>query len=150
MMRFLFLNCIQCLLVFIFLHCHRGLGSTKTEAFRSSYGRVGEVRAHLAKSIPIVALTATASLVMRTMIEEKINLKNPVSIIKSPEKKNIRYSVIKTPPKQGLDAIFAPLVEELKKKGKEMERVIIFCRSHRHCRELYALFPTTALNCGTP
>lgn len=118
-------------------HCHRGLGS---QAFRSTYGRVGEVRSHLAKHIPIVALTATASLAVRDMIEEKINLENPISIIKSPEKKNIRYSVMKTPPKQDLDAIFAPLVEEVKRKGKEMERVIIFCRSHRHCRELYALF----------
>ncbi|KAJ8050124.1 hypothetical protein HOLleu_03200 [Holothuria leucospilota] len=118
----------------------RGLGSKLTQAFRSSYGRLGEVRSHLAQSIHIVALTATASVTVRMAIAEKVNLKNPDLVIKSPEKQNVRYSLIKINKQQNLNVVFGPLITELKKEGMDMERVIIFCRSHRHCRELYALF----------
>lgn len=65
------------------------------KAFRSYYGKLNEVRSHLPTRMPFMALTVTASLAVRKTIEEKINLYNPLTILKSPEKVNIRYSVVK-------------------------------------------------------
>ena len=108
------------------------------KAFRSYYGKLNEVRSLLPKYTPLVALTATASLSIRKIIEERLNLHDPVTILKSPEKLNIRFSVVKLSQHSTFEVIFACIIEELEKKRKEMERIIVFCRSHRHCREMYS------------
>lgn len=88
--------------------------------------------------MPLVALTATASLSVRETIEEKLNLRNPITVLKSPEKVNIRYSVIKPAKGQDVHLVFTSILEELERKERGMERIIVFCRSHKHCRELYS------------
>lgn len=121
---------------FISFFC-RGVGSAKVRAFRSYYGKLNQVRSHLPKRIPFVALTATASLAVRKTIEEKMNLYNPLTFLKSPEKFNIRYSVVKLQG-QDIESFFSGIIEELVKRENDMERIIVFCRSHRNCREMYS------------
>ncbi|KAJ8034181.1 hypothetical protein HOLleu_20910 [Holothuria leucospilota] len=102
-----------------------GLGSEQSQAFRSLYGRLGDVTSHFAQSTPIVALSATASMTVRMAIAEKNNLKNPDSVIKSPQQQNIRYPLMKINKHQNLNVILILSLQN-KKEGMDMERVIIF------------------------
>ena len=108
-------------------------------AFRSSYGRLSELRSLLPSSVPMVALTATATFDVRVEITTSLGMMDAAFIIESPEKTNIRYSVVKM--KERDPAIqFSWLIKELQTKEHETERVIIFCGSHRQCRELHRTF----------
>ena len=94
-------------------------------AFRSSYGRLSEVRSLLPSSVPLVALTATATFDVLMEITSSLGMKDAAFITESPEMTNIRYSVVKI--KESDPAIlFNWLIRELQTKEHETERVITF------------------------
>ncbi|XP_071949811.1 ATP-dependent DNA helicase RecQ-like [Antedon mediterranea] len=130
-------------------HCIEKWGHTvggESVPFREHYARIGELRSILPMSVPMIALTATASKKTRATIINDLHMKVPVLVDLGVNKPNIRYTVIKT--KQGfrdvdaLFSIFVPIIEELKIKKIEASRTIVFCRRRSHCRDLYEMFMT--------
>ena len=75
-----------------------------------------------------MALTATASSRTQHVIQDSLCMYNCYTIIKIPNKHNIKYSV-RLKPDQLLDA-FMPIVNGLQKKGRDADKYIIFCRSY--------------------
>lgn len=118
------------------MYFHRGSSSGDTKVFRSAYGKLGEVRSKLRSSVPVVALTATATKKVRHSVAESLGLRNFLPISKSPEKDNIKHSVFKT----HSNTIFAWLLADLKANGASCERYIIYCQSKKVVSDLYATF----------
>ena len=78
-----------------------------------------------------MALTATATKTTRRHVISTLGMHKPVTVLQSPEKTNLKYSVIKTKNRaEDMEEVFAPLVEEIKKKRKFTDRTIIFCHTY--------------------
>ena len=60
-------------------------------------------------------------------------MKNPKVVNLSPNKSNIKLCVSKLDGNEELDKIFTSLIEDLKSKGLEMKKTIIYCRSITAC-----------------
>ena len=84
-----------------------------------------------------MALTATASVQLRSSIIKTLGMNNIAIIAVSPDKHNIKYSVV---PFSSLKESFASHIQEIAKKGTEMGRSIIFCPTLDDCVSLYMLF----------
>lgn len=114
--------------------------SGKVEAFRSCYSHLAELRSLVPRSVVMMALTATASPDMRKTIESSLGMSDAVTLIAvSPERTNIKYSVVNTHAKDP-QVQYGWLMKELEIHGQATPKVIIFCQSHRYCRELHAAF----------
>ncbi|OBI90040.1 RecQ family ATP-dependent DNA helicase [Mycobacterium asiaticum] len=61
--------------------------------FRPDYRRLADVFARLGPSIPIIALTATASVVVRRDIVDRLGLRDPAIIVGSFDRPNLRLRV---------------------------------------------------------
>lgn len=61
--------------------------------FRPDYRRLGEVFRRLGAAIPIVALTATASVVVRRDIVDRLGLRDPVVVVTSFDRPNLHLAV---------------------------------------------------------
>ena len=64
------------------------------EIFREWYGRLGQLRSLLPSSTPVLALTATATKDVRNKITSKLQMQGCTLIEASPDRPNIRYSVV--------------------------------------------------------
>ena len=84
-----------------------------------------------------MALTATATKILRFVVSKTIGLQNPYIITLSPCKKNLKYSVSKF---DTLDTSFEVLVTKLRHERANMPRVIIYRRSFEDCSNVYLLF----------
>lgn len=102
--------------------------------FRSTLSRIGEVRSIIPRGTPCIALTATATKLLRSKIIEIIGLQNPQIIAVSPCKANIMYSVSKF---VSVETSFGPLLEQIKKLGVSLPRTIIYCRRYEDTSSLY-------------
>jgi len=96
---------------------------------------LGEVWSLIPESVHIMALTATATKKSRRDICKVLSMRNVSVIAVSPNKSNIKYSVIQKP--ASLEEVFAPLVERVKQKRTNMDRTIVFCRSHDATSMIY-------------
>ena len=85
----------------------------------------------------VMALTATASVQLRSSIFKTLGMNNAAVIAVSPDKHNIEYSVL---PFSSLKEIFGSYIQDVAKKGTEMGRLIIFCPTLDDCATLYLLF----------
>jgi len=85
-----------------------------------------------------MALTATATSDTRKAICKSLNLSNPVMILKSPEKSNIVYKVIRKT--MSMEETLLPLVEELRSNRLRTKKTIIFCRTHEDTSHIYLFF----------
>ena len=108
------------------------------DVFREWYGRIGQLRSLLPSSTPVLALTATATNDIRNKIISKLQMQPCTLIEESPDRPNIRYSVVSV--KNDLMVTFGWLVDSLKKQRTSQDRVVIFCRSLHTCASLYKLF----------
>ena len=84
----------------------------------------------------MMALTSLATKSTRDDVCELLGMINPVIFSHIPSKKNLKYLVIKKG--YSLEDTFAPLVEELRRKRQQMDRVIIFCREIMTCADIYS------------
>ncbi len=75
--------------------------------FRPEYRRLGEIR-QLFPSVPIVALTATASPKVRADIIRLLNLRKPLIKVCSARRNNLHYSMLRRP-KDSLPAVLKAL-----------------------------------------
>jgi ATP-dependent DNA helicase RecQ len=101
--------------------------------FRPEYRRIASVRA-LHPTVPILALTATATQRVRDDIERFLELRDPQRFVGSFNRPNLRYSVL---PKHGVVGQLVPWVQERSK-----ESGIVYAQSRdtveRLARELQA------------
>jgi len=98
---------------------------------------MSEIRSIVSSNVTFMAMTATASKVLRQKATEVIGLVNPKVIAVSPCKENIMYTVSDF---VFIDESFATLLEELKSKLTLMDRTIIYCRGLNYCSDLYRYF----------
>lgn len=85
-----------------------------------------------------MALTATATKTSRRDICKKLGMVNPFILSQSPNKQNIKYSIVKKD--EEIEDTFAPLLEELKINRENTERTIIFCRMYDSTGRIYCYF----------
>lgn len=69
-------------------------------------------------------------------------MKDCVQLITVPNKQNIRFSVSSVDP-DDLETSFQWLIDDLKSKKRNTQKVLIFCRKRAHLRELYETFHDT-------
>ena len=120
------------------------------------FANLGDI-ASLLPSIHTMALTATATISTRKAVCRSLGMKKPVIISESPNKINIVYKV--TPNVKDVEDAFEPVVNEILRHRKAMDRVVIFCRSYDDSTLIYHFFrsklgknlsdssPTTAVGC---
>ena len=89
-----------------------------------------------------MALTATATSTLRKKVERSLGMSEPVLIVKSPDKSNIRFSCLETKKKMHR-ALFSAILDEIRLMRTNLPRIIIYCKNKTHCGELYTLFETS-------
>ena len=93
----------------------------------------------VSSSVPIVALTATATLKTRETIIKSLCMQNLVLIIEMPRRDNIKLNVVVLNVKD-IFKTFEWKLTELLEKGAESDRTIIYCRTKQQCNTLYGQF----------
>lgn len=114
----------------------------KKAAYRPSYGKLGELRSLAGPHVPIVALTATASLDTRNMILNDLCMKNSYQLVIDPDKRNIKYCVVHAK-SDDICHNFEWLINLLRTHGPSMPRMIIFFRQIKHISEVYEHLETS-------
>ena len=109
--------------------------------FRQSYSKLASLQSFFTSTVPFVALTATASTSTRLKICKSLNMIEPVIITTSPNRINLRYSVIHV--EESIVSRFTWLLEELRMEQSNATRTVVFCRSIASCASLYRLFDFT-------
>ena len=109
------------------------------DAFRSDYARLAEIRSILKSNTPFIGLTATATEEVRKTIIKDLAMKDCVQLITVPNKENIRFSVSSVDI-DDLAKSFDWLINELKSKQRNTQKVLIFCRKRAHVKDLYETF----------
>ena len=115
-----------------YYHQHRG------SDFRKEFSKHGDLRGFFPIRLRIMSLTATASTATRENVSRLLGMYDPVMIVRSPDKPNIRYTVIEK--EQEMEEVFAPVVEELLKNRNESEKTIIFGQTYNDFNHLYLYF----------
>ena len=84
-----------------------------------------------------MALTATSNLATRRMVIRSLEMHGCYIKAQNPNKPNIRYMVAEKP--SDLMKMIKPLVDEVREKGHEADRCIIFCRTYNDNSEIFQL-----------
>ena len=88
-------------------------------------------------NVHIMALTATATRSLREEMTSLLGMISPYIIVRSPDKVNIRYTVMKI---GSYDKFFQHILKELQIKRTFLPRIIIFCKHKADCGKLYTYF----------
>lgn len=88
----------------------------------------------------MIALTATASSLTKSVTLDMLLMKKPYEIKDSPNKLNITYAVEYLAQDADLQDYFGWLIDELKLKQEETTRTIIYCQTIKQCAMLYNIF----------
>ena len=109
------------------------------------YGCLGELRSLTGPNVPVVALTATASLETRKMIMKDLCMTDSAyQLVVDPNKMNIKYWVVETG--RGRDDIcedFDWLVDLIRRKGKDTPRMLVFFRKIDHISDVFEHLATS-------
>lgn len=119
----------------------RGFSGNKGKtAFRKWYACLQELRSLLTEKLPVMALTATASKKTKVYIHQVLSLSNPFNVNDKLLQDNITYSV--QPIEKGKDLLnyFEWLINDVKEKGLNAERVLVYCQTIKQCSYLYQSF----------
>ena len=107
------------------------------ETFRSVLLRIGELRSFLPPTVHLMALTATPTPKLRKKVISLLGMRDPLLTYISPCRPNIIYSV------ENFDTLpntFGPILETIKIERSNLPRILIYCRKHRDCSNLYSFF----------
>ena len=130
---------------------YRGQSTSQQAApFRKWYGCIGELKSLLLSTTRYAIFTATATKATKHTIFKMLNL-NPMStfsIEKPPMRSNIAYRFINVKKEQPLEAIFGFLIEELRNKGTDAEKCIIFCQTRKQCSLISRMFQVALGSCN--
>ena len=91
--------------------------------FRKEYSRLGEVRSILPQNVHVMALTATATKMLRKDVCDIVDMKDSVLVSVSSDKDNIKYVVAGH---VTMDKTFGPIADHLYKNHTDVGRTIIF------------------------
>lgn len=108
--------------------------------FREWYGKVCQIRSFIPTGTPIAVLTATATKATCLTILKHMKMTSAVHMQLSPNRPNIRYSVIKA--SRECYQAFQWLLDDLRLQRQHLPRVLVFCRSITTCSSLYKFFLT--------
>lgn len=86
----------------------------------------------------MIVVTATATKSTRSKIFETLQLgPQTVTIEKSPDRPNLKYSAVYINKSQPFEQIFAEVIKELKDRGKIAERTMIYCQTRKQCAIIF-------------
>ena len=110
-----------------------GEGSGKKNPFRKWCGFVGEIRS-LLPSVPLLALTATATATTRKKILSVLAFNHGIEIVLSPDRKNVKLCVKKVT--DDISQNFSWLAKEIEMKGVACPKTLIYVRDYHNCEEI--------------
>ena len=99
--------------------------------------RIGEVRSILPCSVPVAALTATATGQLRHEIARTIGMHKPKVVALSPDKENITYHVGTF---SSISETFHSVLKKLSIERTNFPRMIIYTRSFVICADIFMYF----------
>ena len=117
----------------------RGCSSEESQAFRAHYSRISELRSLVPQNVPVLALTATATKSTETFIVNNLCMNNPLILSSTPNRLNIKYSVIKLESRLP-EHLFEPVIVDIQNNFYKAKRVLVFCRVMRDVRTIYGYF----------
>ena len=93
-------------------------------------------------TVGVMALTATASKPLREKVELLLGMRNPFTMIRSPQKRNITLALfpIRGYNEYEVPKVFQCILEEIRQKLIELPRIMIFCKRKSDCPKLYMYF----------
>jgi superfamily II DNA helicase RecQ len=91
---------------------------------RTAFAQLGELRSLLPSHVNLMGLTATATKESYDIICSRLSLKVPVLVGAFPNRSNIYYIVKEMPT---LDIFCSEIADDLKRKGLEYPKTIVFC-----------------------
>jgi ATP-dependent DNA helicase RecQ len=103
--------------------------------FRTDFAHIGEIRSVVPRGVNLMALTATANLGTRKMVIGNLEMHGCYIKARNPNRANIQYIVAEKSP--DITAVFSPIVSQMRDKGKEADRYIIFCRTYNDCSTIF-------------
>lgn len=108
----------------------------RAESFRIAFAEIGTLRSIIPRTVKVLALTATAKKETFDYITKHLSMQDPIIIGLSPDRSNIKYSV-----KNCLNSndLCSELADELMTKQVAAPKTVLFCRSLRHCADLYTI-----------
>ena len=118
--------------------CNYALIHFRGLSFREAFLRIGEVRCLITSHISVMALTATATSKLRKEVQLQLGMIDPVTIVRSPDKVNIRYANLCI--KGKIENAFKEIVAELCIKRTSLPRIIVYCKNKADCGTLYTYF----------
>lgn len=131
----------KCTVIYIYFkhYFNRGFADKDKKAFRKYYAKLADIRAMIPANIPLMAMTATATIQTRKDVIKNLAMFNVHIVEESPNRPNIKLVNIRSA-KKDFEHMFGWLVEELKEKKNSAERIIVYCRTLPQCRDLYSIF----------
>ena len=108
-------------------------------AFREEYRNLVQLRSLFTRTVPFIALTATAMPHVERTIVSNLHLRNLIRISTSPNRANISYTVVEV--SDDIERHFQWLVDELQNDAC-CERTIVFCYKKDHAQRLVRMFYT--------
>ena len=106
----------------------------RVEDYCPEFSRLGQIRSLSPKHVNVMALTATATVMLQKHVMETLCMINPTIIETSPEKGNLHFSVVTY---ESVETTFYPLIEEVKKNRTKLDRTLIFFRIPIDCAKLW-------------
>ena len=86
----------------------------------------------------MVTLTATATSTIRSSIIDSLHMETCAFVTENTDRPNIRYSVVHT--KEDIKSIFSWLIDEVRQRGVDAPRALVFCQRKSDCTDLYGTF----------
>ena len=97
---------------------------------------MAELLSLMSHKVPVVALTATTTSDTMQFIIENLCMYNTKMYIATPERTNIKYTVINIASRDPF-TLLCPIAQNLTEKGYEADKVLIFCRIVSDVRRIY-------------
>ena len=120
----------------MFFIVYRGQAKKEEKAaFRVAYSKLRDLRSILSQ-VPFLALTATATTKTRNQFQKQLGMKNPHTIVRTPDRKNIKIVVQRVKDMTCLDTF----VTDLGHLGLGMPKTVVYCKSVKECAEVFAYF----------